>query len=67
MNLSSYSGKKVRVTSVDGQVLLGIVDLYTQALDNVPEEESISLDNGDEETLTEIFKSEIRSIEVIEE
>lgn len=60
MKLWEYSGKKVRILLLDGKEFFGVAYDYVPALDNEPEEESITVDS------VEIFKSEIKTIEVIE-
>ncbi len=60
MKLWECSGKKVKITLFDGQKIAGIAYDYTSALDNEPDEESITIDS------VEIFASEIKSIEVME-
>ena len=60
-------GKKVNVTLKDGSVLEGSCSFFTQALDNEPEEASITLDNVKKDGvpmfhLTEIMEHEIKSI-----
>lgn len=67
MRYRDFLWKDVRVTCDDGQVLEGYVDLYTSALDNEPDPESICLKiPGEEGVLTEIYTNEIKKIEVIE-
>lgn len=52
-------GKRVRVTCVDGDILVGRLTEWTTELDNDPEPESITLDDWLEITLPEIEKVEI--------
>lgn len=66
MKLWEYVDKKVKVTFIDGQVIKGNVEFYTSALDNEPEPESITLRNNSTNFLTELFRTEIAKIEVIE-
>ena len=60
-------GKKVNVILTDGSVIEGECSFFTQALDNEPEEASITLANVRKDGvrmfhLTEIMEHEIKSI-----
>lgn len=65
--LESYIGKNIRVYCIDGDIVEGLCDIFTQALDNEPEVAEIGLKtrrykNG----ITSITLPEIKDIEVIE-
>ncbi len=59
MKLYEAVGKRVRITTDDGQIFEGKAYDYTSALDNEPDPASISI--GD----TELFENEIVSIKEI--
>ncbi|KOF56625.1 MULTISPECIES: hypothetical protein [Clostridium] len=63
MKLWEYTGKRIKVTCIDGKIIEGNCDCYTQALDNEPEIASISIDKGSYGI--ELYENEIKSIEVI--
>ena len=68
MNLWEYRGKKIRVECIDGIIIEGKCDGYTQATDNDPEIASIYIENEEtikNKTLFEIYENEIKRIEVI--
>ena len=60
MKLWEYSGKRIRLTDVDGGVHIGLVDRYESALDNPDGVACISIGN------IEFEEPEIASIEVAE-
>ena len=60
MKLYEYSGKKVRITTNDGEIFSGIACDFIPAQDNVPEVASISIGE------IEFYENEIKSIEVID-
>lgn len=55
--------KTIRVIFIDGEVLSGKCEGYTQALDNEPEVASIDIRVDD--ILTEIMENEIESVEIL--
>lgn len=63
MKLWEYVGKNIKVTCIDNQVIKGKCDGYTQALDNEPEIDSISIARVGYGI--EIYENEIKFIEVI--
>lgn len=64
MNLRDYVGKKVKVTFTDGTSMEGTAEFYTSSLDNEPDPESIMLRSNTTDFLTELFRTEIATIEV---
>ena len=62
MRLWEYTGKFIRVTCVDEQVIEGACVCYTSALDNV--EEIASIDIEKDGYLIGIMEDEIKSIEI---
>ncbi|EOD00463.1 hypothetical protein [Caldisalinibacter kiritimatiensis] len=64
MKLWEYVGKKIKVTCIQGEIIQGKCDRYTQALDNEPEIASISIDSG--EIDYEIYENEISKIEIVQ-
>jgi hypothetical protein len=60
MKLWEYVGKNIKVTCIDGQIIEGKCDGYTQALDNEPEIASISIARTGYGI--EIYENEIKSI-----
>ena len=66
-NLSKYEFKTVRVTATDGAVRTGFVDLYTSAADNDDTEDSIGIiPTRTSKSGTELYASEIQSIEILD-
>lgn len=63
MKLYDYCGKKIRVTLVDGDILLGKCIEYTKAIENDPEIDSIDIQIKKE--IYEIYENEIENIEVL--
>lgn len=63
MKLWEYVGMDIKVVCDDGQVIEGYCDGYTQALDNEPEIDSITI--AREGYVIEILENEIESIKVI--
>ncbi|MDM1006161.1 hypothetical protein QTJ04_07810 [Clostridium perfringens] len=63
MKLWEYVGKNIKVTCIDNQIIKGKCDEYTQALDNEPEIDSISIVKDGYGI--EIYENEIKSIKVI--
>lgn len=65
LEMAKNTGKNIKVTLLDGQIIIGFCRGFTQAIDNEPEiaEIDIELENGH---LTGAFQDEIESIEVIE-
>lgn len=59
MELNKYSGHKVRIVCIDGEVYEGLAYDYTPPQDNEPEEASITIDS------IEIYENEIKRIEII--
>ena len=66
LEMAKNTGKNIKVTLLDGQIIIGFCRGFTQAIDNEPEiaEIDIELENGQ---LTGAFQDEIESIAVIEE
>jgi len=64
LDLKSGYGKKVKVTTIDNEVFEGLYCTHTNALDNEPEVESITIEKGN--GLTEIYAPEIKSIEILQ-
>jgi|GEM_PF-3158946 len=58
-----FFGEEVKVLCTNGQIRQGILDGYTSAEDNEPDEESIDIKEGNG-FLTEIYNSEIVSVEL---
>lgn len=65
MSFQNYLGKRARITDVDGQVFVGIIEVVTPAIDNEENEASLCIDSRG--IWIELFESEIDSFEVIEE
>ena len=65
MKLWEYSGKRTKITAIDGQVFSGLADLYTSELDNPSGVESLCVWVDDSEKLIEFELSEIVNIEII--
>lgn len=65
-NLQEYEDKKIKVFYKDGEVITGDCIDYTEAYDNDPEMDSITVDTG-EEIKRLIFVDEIKTIEIIED
>lgn len=65
LEMAKNTGKNIKVTLLDGQIIIGFCRGFTQAIDNEPEiaEIDIELENGH---LTGAFQDEIESIEVLE-
>ena len=65
LEMAKNAGKNIKVTLLDGQIIIGFCRGFTQAIDNEPEiaEIDIELENGH---LTGAFQDEIESIEVVE-
>lgn len=65
LEMAKNTGKNIKVTLLDGQIIIGFCRGFTQAIDNEPEiaEIDIELENGH---LTGAFQDEIESIEVVE-
>nr|DAF12935.1 MAG TPA: hypothetical protein [Caudoviricetes sp.] len=62
--LYKYEGY-VRIICTDGDILEGSIDDYTSALDNEPDEESITIREESSKRLIEIMRSEIAEIEEV--
>ena len=68
MKLWEYSGKRVRITAIDGQVFVGFGDHYTSALDAPNGVATLSLDpDGRDDVYINFEESEIAVIELIKE
>ena len=66
MNLLKYFNKKVRLTDNDKKVTEGVVVIYTPAIDNPENIDSIALNiDGVDRVLHEFEESEIINIEII--
>ena len=65
LEMAKNTGKNIKVTLLDGQIIIGFCRGFTQAIDNEPEiaEIDIELENGH---LTGAFQDEIERIEVLE-
>ena len=65
LEMAKNAGKNIKVTLLDGQIIIGFCRGFTQAIDNEPEiaEIDIELENGQ---LAGAFLDEIESIEVLE-
>ena len=65
LEMAKNTGKNIKVTLLDGQIIIGFCRGFTQAIDNEPEiaEIDIELENGH---LTGAFQDEIESIEILE-
>ncbi|AKA68539.1 hypothetical protein [Clostridium scatologenes] len=62
MNLRNCVGKKIKITTIEGEVFEGKCTDFTPALDNEPEVDSIGLKTT---TLSyEVYENEIKSIEL---
>lgn len=59
MGLWKYSGKQVKITTIDDKIFSGKAYDFIPAQDNVPEIASISI--GD----IELFETDIKDIEII--
>ncbi|MGN0543708.1 MAG: hypothetical protein ACI4JG_09690 [Acutalibacteraceae bacterium] len=60
MNLHEYSGKKVKIMTIDGKKFSGVACDFIPSQDNIPEIASISIAE------IEIYENEIKSITVID-
>lgn len=60
MKLNEYSGKKVKIITVDGKAFSGIACDFIPAQDNTPEIASISIGE------IEFYENEIKSITVVD-
>lgn len=63
-------GKKIRLTTKEGSIIVGKCEEFTSACDNTPEESSIFLDSPEKDGkicpwYMEIYQHEIKSIELI--
>ena len=66
MDLWKYSGKRIKITAIDGQVFIGFGDHYTSEHDNPEGVATLSLaPDGEKGILVELEESEIISIEII--
>ena len=66
MKLWECSGKRVKITDIDGKAFVGIVDRYTSDLDNPDGVATISLDPDNRSDVYINFEeTEIASIELI--
>lgn len=63
MNLNEYVDKKIKITLNDGQILIGQCIEYTNEIENDPEIDSI--DVKIKKDIYEIYKNEIKEIEII--
>jgi len=65
--LYEYYGKKVALTYTDGEVIRGVVDLYTSAADDeeLHEESIVLLPERPSETGRWIYSLEIKAIRII--
>lgn len=63
MNLKEYIDKRIRITLKEGDIIEGKCVEYINAIENDPEIDSIDLKVGKD--IYEIFKDEIKSIEII--
>ena len=67
MKLYDYWGKRVRITAVDGQVIVGHAAYYTSELDDPDEVESLSIEvESRDGILISVEESEIAVIEIID-
>lgn len=64
MNLYDYVNKKVKVTLIEGDILIGKCLDYTKAIENDPEIDSIDLKV--KKDIYEIFENEIEYIDIID-
>ena len=66
MNLRNYFNKRVRLTDEDMRVTEGVVVMYTPAIDNPDNIDSIALKVDDtDRVLHEFEESEITRIEIV--
>ena len=63
MNLKEYVDKRIRITLKEGDILEGKCVEFISAIENDPEIDSIDLKVGKD--IYEIFKDEIKSIEIM--
>lgn len=63
-NLYKFYKKKIKVYTIQGEVIIGDFTLYTSAGDNDPDPEMISLDRGRD--YVDIETSDIINIEIVE-
>lgn len=63
MKLYDYCNKKIKVTLIDGDILVGKCIDYTKAIENDPEIDSIDLQVKKE--IYEVYENEIKKIEVV--
>ena len=66
MKLWEYSGKRIKITAINGQVFEGYGDHYTSELDNPDGIPTLSLDPDNEDGMfIEFSESEIAKIETL--
>lgn len=65
-NLREYEFKDVRVITIDGNVYIGYVDVYTSAADNDDTEESIGvMPTRTAKEGVELYASKIQTVEIL--
>jgi len=64
IKLYEYVDKKVKVTLLEGDIIIGKCIDYTKAIDNDPEVDSIDLKI--KKDIYELYENEIESIEIID-
>jgi len=62
-----HQGKVLRIILNDGEIIEGLCIGYNQAIDNIPEEDSLDIKKPGPygNSAREIFKHEIKSIEIL--
>jgi len=66
MKIYDYWGKRVKITTADGQIFIGHVAYYTSELDDPNGIESISVEvDGKENVLFGFTKKDITDIEIL--
>lgn len=64
IKLYEYVDKKIKVTLVEGDIIIGKCIDYTKAVNNDPEIDSIDLKI--KKDIYELYENEIESIEIVE-
>ncbi|AUN11213.1 hypothetical protein [Clostridium botulinum] len=64
INIKNGYRQNVKVICIDGTIVKGFYSIYTPALDNEPEVESIIIEDS-KGSLIEIYENQIKEIEII--
>ena len=65
MELWNYLGHKIKISTINGSMAIGLADIYIPAEDNEDEIASLILAPNDNDIMREFCENEIASIEII--